>query len=107
MQKSCGQFVDVSDLNLVVCYILFNQSQQKHLSVSVVSIGKTRKLAVKPRLCSTIDVKLLSVICSLLLSCISDMTCRSMQHRELGQNSQEQMQDRLFSYILYFISVQT
>lgn len=22
MQKSCGQFVDVSDLNLVVCYII-------------------------------------------------------------------------------------
>lgn len=22
MQKSCGQFVDVSDLNLVVCYLI-------------------------------------------------------------------------------------
>lgn len=22
MQKSCGQFVDVSDLNLVVCYLM-------------------------------------------------------------------------------------
>lgn len=23
MQKSCGQFVDVSDLNLVVCYLIY------------------------------------------------------------------------------------
>lgn len=54
---------------------------------------------MKDRLCSTIDVRLFSVICSLLLSCISDITCRSMQYREIGQNSQEQVQDTVFSYI--------
>lgn len=60
---------------------------------------------MKDRLCSTIDVKLFSVICSLLLSCISELTCRSMQYREIGQSSQEQVQVRVFSYILYFIPV--
>lgn len=62
---------------------------------------------MKDRLCSTIDVKLFSVIYSLLLSCISDITCRSMQYREIGQSSQEQVQDRVFSYTLCFLSVQS
>lgn len=62
---------------------------------------------MKDRLCSTIDVTLFSVICSLLLPCVSDMTCRNMQHSEIGQNSQEQVQARVYSYILFYNAAQS
>lgn len=41
MQKSCGQFVDVSDLNLVVCYLILT-NDSRDVRASAVSIDFVR-----------------------------------------------------------------
>lgn len=35
------------------------------------------------------------------------MTCRNMQHSEIGQNSEEQVQARVYSYILFYNAAQS